>query len=103
MGYLHQGEIKRRSLTWYTARSLCLPFAKVGPYLKIIVYLDAVLIGYKLNLINILIVLRDTFALYIPLLLLWPKINGTQGEMTQKWKLVKRVKNAKKLRYTIMF
>ena len=33
MGCLHQGEIKCRSLTWYTARSLCPPFAKVGPYL----------------------------------------------------------------------
>ena len=32
MGCLHQGEIKRRSLTWYTARSLCPPFVKVGPY-----------------------------------------------------------------------
>ena len=32
MGCLHQGEIKRRSLTWYTAHSLCPPFAKVGPY-----------------------------------------------------------------------
>ena len=32
MGCLHQGEIKRRSLTWYTAQSLCPPFAKVGLY-----------------------------------------------------------------------
>ena len=32
MGCLHQGEIKRRSLTWYTAHSLCTPFMKVGPY-----------------------------------------------------------------------
>ena len=32
MGCLHQGEIKRRSLIWHTARSLCPPFAKVGPY-----------------------------------------------------------------------
>ena len=32
MGCLHQSEIKHRSLTWYTARSSCPPFAKVGPY-----------------------------------------------------------------------
>ena len=32
MGCLHQGEIKHRSLTWYTAHSLCPPFAKVGLY-----------------------------------------------------------------------
>ena len=30
---LHQGEIKQRSLTWYKARFLCPPFAKVGPSL----------------------------------------------------------------------
>ena len=32
MGCLHQGEIKRCSLTWYTALYLCPPLAKMGSY-----------------------------------------------------------------------
>ena len=31
-GWLHQVDIKRRSLTWYTANSLCPPFVKAGRY-----------------------------------------------------------------------